>query len=265
MSLLKLKDVTKDFGSIRAVQGVNLDVKEGTIHALIGTNGAGKTTLINIITGVLKPSSGEVNFRGKDISRESAHRIARQGIARTFQNVRTFATMSVMENVVVGIEQGDGNRGFRRTLGNFFLRSRDGRKNSSLSVTERRAREILEKVGLTGHERKLAGELSFVNQRRLEIARALGMSPRLLLLDEPSAGMTMQESVETQELMFSLCRQGITIILVSHEMRLVVCVANKVSVIHFGEKIAEGTAEEVMGDRRVVEAYLGVREETYCS
>ena len=263
MKLLRVDGITKSFGSLMALNRVSLEVEEKSIHAIIGPNGAGKTTLLNIITGIHRADAGEIIFQDEVTTNQNSYQISRMGIARSFQTVRIFNNMSVLENVMIGLENVVLRREsrlerYKNGLRIFFRFP--FHENQTDSMVQKRAEGLLKVLGLMDQESYLAAELPLIKQRRLEIARALATNPQLLLLDEPTAGMTLQESIEIQNLIHSLCVQGITIILISHEMRLVSGVAHRVSVINFGVKIAEGTVEEVMNDPGVVKAYLGERK-----
>jgi branched-chain amino acid transport system ATP-binding protein len=249
--LLEARNLTRRFGGYAAVSDMNVKVTRGTIHALIGPNGAGKTTMFNLITGVLPPSSGKVLIDGTDVTGSRPDRIARRGVVRTFQGVRLFPTMTALENVEVGR--------FCRTRGGFlaaFARI-PGRATATESATRRRAEELLERVGLADRGHMLASELALADQRRLEIARALAAEPKLLLLDEPVAGMNPVEVHEAGELFKSLCREGITILITEHHMSLVMAISDLITVMNYGRKIAEGAPNEVRKNPEVLTAYLG--------
>jgi len=250
-TLLEARNLTRRFGGYAAVSDMNLTVRRGTIHALIGPNGAGKTTMFNLITGVLPPTEGQILIDGADITGSRPDRIARLGVVRTFQGVRLFPTMTALENVEVGR--------FCRTRGGFLaaLARIPGRATGTEAATRRRAKELLERVGLKDRGQMLASELALADQRRLEIARALAADPKLLLLDEPVAGMNPVEVHEAGELFRSLCREGTTILITEHHMSLVMAISDLITVMNYGRKIAEGTPDQVRRDPEVLTAYLG--------
>ena len=249
--MLRVVDVHKNFGGLQALKGVSFEVKEGTIHALIGPNGAGKTTLFNIINGFLRPSSGEVYFLEKKITGLRPHKIAMLGIARTFQIVRTFPEMTVLENVLAGL-----GKKIYRSAGVFFQAPK--RKDKV-----EKALRLISLCFLEEYVDNLARTLPIGLQRRLEIARALATSPKLLLLDEPASGLNDQETSELAKLFMKIKESGITILFIEHDMRFTMSVAEIVTVLDYGEKIAEGSPEEVARDERVIEAYLGTESEAY--
>jgi branched-chain amino acid transport system ATP-binding protein len=249
--MLEVRGLRKSFGGFAAIENVDLDVAEGAVHAVIGPNGAGKTTLFNLVTGVLPPTSGRIVFRGTDITGWRPDRITRLGLARTFQNLRVFREMTAGENVMVGAHG--------RTTGGFVqaIVRVPGRQPAAERAMRERAATLLDLVGLAAKRHVLAEELSLVEQRRLELARALASDPQLLLLDEPAAGMTPPEIEELNRLIEKIADSGVTILLTEHHMRLVMQVSHVVTVLNYGKKIAEGTPEEVRRHPDVLEAYLG--------
>jgi branched-chain amino acid transport system ATP-binding protein len=253
--LLRLTGVRKTFGGLVAVNALSFEVEAGAIVAMIGPNGAGKSTVFNVITGVYEPTSGAIDLAGRALRGLRTHTIASLGIARTFQNIRLFAFMSALDNVMTG-----RHSRMRASLFDSLLHT-PGQRGEERRVRER-ARELLRFCGLEAQAADYARNLSYGHQRRLEIARALASEPKLLLLDEPAAGMNPREKSDLIDLMRRIRALGVTIFLIEHDMHLVMNVSERVTVLDHGEKIAEGSPEAVRNDERVIEAYLGRESST---
>jgi branched-chain amino acid transport system ATP-binding protein len=249
--LLHTEGLRKEFGGLVAVSDVDFTVPAGAIVSLIGPNGAGKTTFFNMLTGVYKPTAGRVFFDGEDMTRKPPHAFTQRGIGRTFQNIRLFQNMTALENVLVGMHV--------RLKGNLFgaIARTPGVRREEREARQR-ARELLEFSGRRRKDNEIGKNLAYGDQRRLEVARALATQPKLLLLDEPTAGMNPQETADFTSFVGRLREeQGLAVLLIEHDMRVVMGVSDRVTVLDYGEKIAEGTPQEIQRNERVIEAYLG--------
>ncbi|PUA20129.1 ABC transporter ATP-binding protein [Glaciimonas sp. PCH181] len=251
--MLKLTNLSKNFGGLQVLQDVNLNVPQGGIFGLIGPNGAGKTTVFNLITGLLRASGGSIAFNDQDIGKVAPHKITERGIARTFQNIRVFKEMTLLENVVVGMHDH-----MNYSLAGLLL-NLPSYRNIEAKARER-ALELLSWVRLDHKAQFLADSLSYGEQRKLEFARALATKPKLLLLDEPVAGMNPSEKTELMREILNIKERGFSIFMIEHDMRFVMGLCDRIAVLNFGRIIAEGTPDQIKNNQEVIEAYLGKEE-----
>jgi branched-chain amino acid transport system ATP-binding protein len=249
--LLEVKEISKQFGGISALTEVSLEIQRGEIYALIGPNGAGKTSLFNVITGIYTPNSGSILLNGQEMTGKKPHEMAKAGVARTFQNIRLFPSMTALENVMVG-------RHCRTAAGVIGAVFRHPQAQAEEKAISNRARELLDYVSIAKHTHTVARNLSYGDQRRLEIARALATEPVLLALDEPAAGMNHTETNSLEALFRTIRADGVTLLLIEHDVKLVMGLCDRMTVLNFGKKIAEGTPEFIKNHPEVIEAYLGV-------
>jgi len=248
--ILEVKNLSKNFGGLQAINRLSFQVQKNRIFSIIGPNGAGKTTAINLVTGIYPAASGDIYFEKHNLSKKKPYQVARMGIARTFQNVQTFPNMTVRENVMVGLHT-KSRCGFLRCLMHTPLVIKEEK------VIRDKTDKVLEFLGLDAKADQLAAGLAYGDQKRLEIARALATEPRLLFLDEPVAGLNLQETEEMARTILKISQKGITVVLVEHDMNLIMGISDTITVLNYGEKIAEGSSEEIQNNSKVIEAYLG--------
>ncbi|HLO64056.1 MAG TPA: ABC transporter ATP-binding protein [Azonexus sp.] len=250
MSMLQVKDISIHFGGVKAVQNVSFNIDAGIVYSVIGPNGAGKTTLFNLITGVYKPTTGEIQLDGEAIHGKSPNELATRGVARTFQNLQICLNMSAIENVMVG-----AHLRLDRNLVKAALRFPNLKKRDA--ELKKEAAELMDFVGLGQYVEARADAMSYGALKRLEIARALAMKPRLIFLDEPAAGLNPKETIEVDHLVRKIADSGVTVVLVEHDMKMVMNLSDRILVLDYGKKLAEGTGEEIRKNPDVIAAYLG--------
>ena len=250
MSLLEVKDLSIHFGGVKAVQNVSFNIDSGIVYSVIGPNGAGKTTLFNLITGVYKPTTGEIKLDGEAIQGKSPNELARRGVARTFQNLQICMNMSAIENVMVGAHLRLDRNLVKAALRFPSLKQRD-------RTLRDEAAQLMDFVGLAQYVETRADAMSYGALKRLEIARALAMKPRLIFLDEPAAGLNPKETIEVDHLVRKIADSGITVVLVEHDMKMVMNLSDRILVLDYGKKLAEGSGEEIRKNPDVIAAYLG--------
>ncbi len=253
-NILEIKNLYKSFSGLSALEDINLELKAGQIYGLIGPNGAGKTTLFNCITGIYRPDTGSIKFQGEEITKLEPHKIAQRGILRTFQNIRLFGEMSVAENIVAGTHTKSKQRWYHSFFHDNFYR-KDERKLWEST------KELMEFFNLSAYALTPTKDLSYGNQRKVEMARALAAEPKLLILDEPAAGLNEQESAELSEIILEVKKLGLGIMMIEHDMDMLMKLSDYISVINFGKEISQGIPSFIQNDPRVIEAYLGTKDE----
>ena len=253
MSMLEVKDLSIHFGGVKAVQNVTFSIDSGIVYSVIGPNGAGKTTLFNLITGVYKPTTGEIRLDGESIGGKSPNELATRGVARTFQNLQICMNMNAVENVMVGAHLRLDRNLIKAALRFPALKRRDRELREE-------AGELMRFVGLEKYVETRADAMSYGALKRLEIARALAMKPRLIFLDEPAAGLNPKETIEVDHLVRKIAESGVTVVLVEHDMKMVMNLSDRILVLNYGKKLAEGTGEEIRNNPDVIAAYLGTHD-----
>jgi branched-chain amino acid transport system ATP-binding protein len=251
MALLEVKQLCVHFGGVKAVQNISFSIEAGTIYAVIGPNGAGKTTLFNLITGIYAPSSGEIRLDGNSIAGNTPNELAEYGVSRTFQNLQICMNMSAVENVMVGAHLRLDRNPLKAALRLPSITRRDAELRAESA-------ELMRFVGLDAYIEARADSMPYGTLKRLEIARALALKPRIVFLDEPAAGLNPKETIEVDELIRKVADSGVTVVLVEHDMKMVMNLSNRILVLNYGEKLAEGTGEEIRKNPDVIAAYLGV-------
>ncbi|NMM05611.1 ABC transporter ATP-binding protein [Polaromonas sp.] len=251
MALLEVKQLCVHFGGVKAVQNVSFSIEAGTIYAVIGPNGAGKTTLFNLITGIYAPTSGEIKLDGNSIAGKTPNELAKCGVSRTFQNLQVCMNMSAIENVMVGAHLRLDRNPLKAALRLPSITRRDAELRTESA-------ELMRFVGLDAYIQARADSMPYGTLKRLEVARALALKPRIVFLDEPAAGLNPKETIEVDDLIRKVADSGVTVVLVEHDMKMVMNLSNRILVLNYGEKLAEGTGEEIRKNPDVIAAYLGV-------